>query len=112
VRILSVNGQKAQSDVFELPTGLTTGKTWPFKLPSGDQTLVGTNVIKGTESVTTPVGTHKDALVVVSTGTNTQNGKKVQVSMKNWLVKGRGLVKAITNVSGKDKQAFTMEESK
>jgi hypothetical protein len=113
VRIMSVNGQKAEADTFELPTGLTKGKTWPFKLPGSDQALVGSNVVKGTESVTTAVGTYKDALIVVSTASGKQNGQSVQVSMKNWLVKGRGLVKAeITNVSGKTKQSFSMAESK
>jgi uncharacterized lipoprotein NlpE involved in copper resistance len=113
VRVVSVNGQKADTNTFELPTGLSKGKTWPFKLPSGEQSLAGSNVVKGTESITTAVGTYNDALVVVSTAAGKQNGESVQVSMKNWLVKGRGLVKAvITNVSGKNKQTFTMEEWK
>jgi hypothetical protein len=113
IKVVSVNGQKADADTFELPTGLKTGKSWPFKLQSGDLKLTGSNVVKGTESVTTAVGTYKDALLVVSTASGNQGGQKVQLKSKQWLVKGRGQVKAeITNVSGKITQSVTMSESK
>ena len=113
IKVVSVNGVKADADTFELPSGLSKGKTWPFKLTSGDLKLTGTNVVSGTESVTTTVGTYKDALLVVSTATGKQSGQKVQLKSKQWLVKGRGQVKAeITNVSGKTKQTVTMAESK
>jgi hypothetical protein len=113
IKVVSVNGQKADSETFELPTGLKVGKTWPFKLQSGDLKLTGSNVVKGTESVTTAVGTYKDALLVVSTATGNQGGQKVQLKSKQWLVKGRGQVKAeITNVSGKTTQSVTMSEAK
>ena len=113
IKVVSVNGQKADSETFELPSGLTTGKTWPFKLESNGMKLTGSNVVKGTESITTAVGTYKDALLVVSTATGIQSGQKVMLKSKQWLVKGRGQVKAeITNVSGKNTQSVTMSESK
>ncbi len=112
IKVVSVNGQKADSETFELPSGLTTGKTWPFKLESNGMKLTGSNVVKGTESITTAVGTYKDALLVVSTATGIQSGQKVMLKSKQWLVKGRGQVKAeITNVSGKNTQSVTMSES-
>lgn len=113
IRVVSVNGQKADADTFELPNGLVKGKKWPFKLQSGELKLTGSNVVSGTESVTTAVGTYTDAILVVSTATGQQGGQKVELKSKQWLVKGRGQVKAeITNVSGKTTQTVTMAESK
>ena len=113
IRVVSVNGQKADADTFELPNGLVKGKRWPFKLQSGELKLTGSNVVSGTESVTTAVGTYKDALLVISTATGQQGGQKVELKSKQWLVKGRGQIKAeITNVSGKTTQTVTMAESK
>jgi hypothetical protein len=113
IKVVSVNGQKADAETFELPNGLSKGKKWPFKLENGDLKLTGTNVVSGTESVTTAVGTYKDALLVVSTSTGKQGKETVQLKSKQWLVKGRGQIKAeITNVSGKTTQTVTMAESK
>jgi hypothetical protein len=112
IKVVSVNGQKSDAETFELPSGLKTGKTWPFKLESNGMKLTGSNVVKGTESITTAVGTYKDALLVVSTANGNQGGQNVQLKSKQWLVKGRGQVKAeITNVSGKNTQSVTMSES-
>lgn len=113
IRIVSVKGKKADSDTFELPSGLVPGKSWPFKLETDDQKLTGSNVVKGTEPVTTSVETYKDALLIISTASGSQNGQKIQLNSKQWLVKGRGQVKAeITYVSGKNKQTVTMSEIK
>lgn len=113
IKVMSVNGKPADPDTFELPNGLTKGKAWPFKLPGEDPKISGTNKVSGTEKVTTPVGTYDNALLVVTTASGVQAGQKTQLQSKQWLVKGRGQVKAeITNVSGKTKQTVTMEESK
>ena len=113
IKVVSVDGQKADSETYELPNGLTKGKSWPSKLQNGNLQLTCTNVVSGTESVTTSVGTYKDALLVISTASGEQDGQKVQVKSKQWLVKGRGQVKAdITYVSGKTTQSVSMEESK
>ena len=113
IKVVSVNGQKADTETFELPNGLSKGKKWPFKLENGDLKLTGTNVVSGTESVTTAVGTYKDALLVVSTATGKQGKDTVQLKSKQWLVKGRVQIKAeITNVSGKTTTTVTMAESK
>ena len=113
IKVVSVNGQKADTETFELPNGLNKGKSWPFKMETGDLKVTGTNVVSGTESVKTDVGTYKDALLVVTTGTGQQGGQKVQFKSKQWLVKGRGQVKTeISRVSGKTTQIVTMSESK
>ena len=113
IKVVSVKGTPADPDTFELPNGLSKGKSWPFKLPNEQQKISGTNKVGGTEKVKTAVGTYEDALVVVMTGTGVQAGQKTQLQSKQWLVKGRGQVKAeITNVAGKAKQTITMEETK
>lgn len=113
IRVMSVKGKAADPDTFELPNGLTKGKSWPFKLPGEDPKISGTNKVGGTEKVKTAVGTYENALLVITTASGVQAGQKTQLQSKQWLVKGRGQVKAeITNVSGKTKQTVTMEESK
>lgn len=112
IRVVSLKGEAADPDTFELPNGLTKGKSWPFKLPSSDAKISGVNKVIGTESVKTAVRTYADALVVETTATGTQSGQKIQLKSKQWLVKGRGQVKAeITNVSGKTTTKISMEES-
>lgn len=113
IKVISVNGNDANPDTFELPNDLKPGKSWPFTLPGTDPKVSGTNKVVGTQSVKTAVGTYKDALLVVTNATGTQGGQKIQLTSKQWLVKGRGQVKAeITNVSGKTTTKVTMEESK
>lgn len=113
IRVVTMNGQKADENTFELPNGLVKGKSWPTKMELGGSTFTGTNKVAGTESVTTPVGTYKDALVIVSTAAGTQNGQKVKSTIKLWLVKGRGQVRAeVTNVTGKSTQKISVLESK
>ena len=113
IRVVTMNGQKADENTFELPNGLVKGKSWPTKMELDGSTFTGTNKVVGTETVTTPVGTYKDALVIVSTAAGTQNGQKFQSTIKLWLVKGRGQVRAeVTNVSGKATQKTSVLESK
>ena len=108
-----MNGQKADENTFELPSGLVKGKSWATKMELGGSVFTGTNKVTGTESITTPVGTYKDALIVVSTASGVQNGQKFQSTIKLWLVKGRGQVRAeVNNVSGKSTQKITVLESK
>ncbi len=112
IRVVSMGESKVDPDTFELPNGLKKGKSWPFKLPSAGSTISGTNKVIGTETIKTSVGTYKDALVVETKASGTQAGQKVALTSKQWLVKGRGQVKAeITNVSGGKTSKITMEES-
>jgi hypothetical protein len=75
--------------------------------------LEGNNEVTGTETVTTPVGTYKDALVVKSIAKGTQEGKPTVTTTTVWLVKGRGQVKTvIENNTGGTKTSISMEEAK
>ncbi|MEI8282649.1 MAG: hypothetical protein WCG75_09620, partial [Armatimonadota bacterium] len=113
IKVVTMNGNKAEPDMFELPNGLATGKSWPTKMDLDGSKFTGTNKVTGTQSITTPVGTYKDALVIVSTASGNQAGQKITSTIKLWLVKGRGQVKAeVTNVSGKTTQKITVLESK
>lgn len=109
VKITGMNGNPLPQETMELPNGLTPSKAWPFKYAN----LSGTNKLSGTSKVTTSVGTYTDALLVTSTAAGEQDGKKVQLTSKQWLVKGRGLVKAeMVSTQGGTKTTFVMEESK
>lgn len=115
VKIISVNGIAAAPDTVELPNGLTKGKKWPFKYNAPDSPITGTNVLVGTQSVKTSVGTYNDALLIESTASGKQSGQQIQLKSKQWLVKGRGMVKTefSRNVAGnKTPQIFKMEETK
>ncbi|HLO99716.1 MAG TPA: hypothetical protein VK171_14075 [Fimbriimonas sp.] len=113
VKIIAMNGAKLEKESMELPVGLTPGKKWPFILPTPNLKLSGTNTVTGTSKVTTSVGTYNDAILVTSSASGEQNGKKVQLTSKQWLVKGRGQVKAeITSTEGGKKSTVVMEETK
>ncbi|MBS1701020.1 MAG: hypothetical protein JST12_05110 [Armatimonadetes bacterium] len=113
VRIMSIGGVEAAPDTYELVNGLTKGKAWEAKMKTASATISSRNVVSGTEDVTTPVGTYKDALVITVTGSGLQGKQKFQMTSKVWLVKGRGQVKAEdTNVEGSNKTTYTIEESK
>lgn len=80
---------------WELPAGLSAGKTWETKtLPTSSLKLSGTNKIEGTKSLTTAVGTYKDAMLVTFSGTGEQGTEKFKLTTKMWMVKGRGTVKS------------------
>ena len=113
IKVVTMRGNKAELDMFELPNGLAKGKSWPTKMDLNGSSFIGTNKVAGTESVTTPVGTYKDALVILSTASGKQAGQKITSTIKLWLVKGRGQVKAeVTNVTGKKTDKITVIESK
>lgn len=95
---------------YELVTGLSTGKSWPFSLKASGNELSGTNTVKGTESVKTSVGEYKDALVIETVATG-KGSEPISVKMKQWFVKGRGVVKSeIKNTIGKQTSNIKMEE--
>ena len=101
---------------YELPSGLEKGKAWKnvSKYKGGVEfEMTAENKVEGTEEVKTTVGTYKDALVVTSTGTGKKEGKTITLNSKQWLVKGRGVVKFEFSTKSDGKaEKVTLEETK
>jgi hypothetical protein len=101
---------------YELPQGIAPGKTWDSNMKSkgdGGFVLNSTNKVVGTTTITTPVATYKDAILVVNTGSGTQGKDKFEMITKMWLVKGRGSVKSeMVQKAGGKTQTVILEEAK
>lgn len=99
---------------WELPADLKPGKTWEIKTTKESaMQMTGSNKVVGTESVTTPVATYKDALLITVNASGTQAGRSFKLNSKLWLVKGRGTVKTeIESIEGKNTNKIVMEEVK
>lgn len=104
----------SDQSTWELPAGLTPGKTWEIKTTKDSvMQMTGTNKVVGTQEVTTPVATYKDALLIQVNATGNQGGRSFKLSSKLWLVKGRGTVKTeIESIEGKTTNKIVMEEVK
>jgi len=114
-------GTMTPSKSLQLPANLAPGATWTThskvsKTDGTELTENGTYVVKGTEKLTTKVGTY-DALMVTSTGTGTVKfqGKTnpATYSAVSYYVKDRGLVKQIINLTltGQPRNSVTIEET-
>jgi hypothetical protein len=114
IKTVKMENMTVDPESFELVAGLTPGKTWKFKVTlKDDSVLEGTNEVVGTQEVKTAVNTYKDALLIKSTVTGSQNGKPIKSNTQTWLVKGRGQVKTvIENEQDGKKTTSTIEESK
>ena len=99
---------------WELPAGLTPGKSWEIKTTKDSvMQMTGTNKVVGTQEVKTPVATYKDALLITVSASGTQGGRSFKLNSKLWLVKGRGTVKTeIESIEGKTTNKIVMEEVK
>jgi hypothetical protein len=104
----------SDQSTWELPAGLTPGKTWDIKTTADSvMKMTGTNKVVGTQAVTTPVATYNDALLITVNATGTQGGRSFKLNSKLWLVKGRGTVKTeIESIDGKNTNKIVMEEVK
>jgi hypothetical protein len=104
----------SDQSTWELPAGLTPGKTWEIKTTKDSvMQMTGTNKVVGTQEVKTPVATYKDALLITVTASGTQGGRSFKLNSKLWLVKGRGTVKTeIESIEGKTTNKIVMEEVK
>ncbi|RYG75903.1 hypothetical protein EON77_10640 [bacterium] len=116
IRIVESEVMKSQPNDFELPTGLTPGKTWSAVQSTEDSaramkvTLV--QKVVGLKSITTKVGTYPDALYVTGEGTGTFNGKPIRMRTESWFVKGRGNVKnVIASTQSGRTDTTTIEET-
>jgi hypothetical protein len=114
VRVIASDTIKQDPKTYELPSGLKPGLKWDTKTVAGSEIEVNsTNTVVGTQTVTTPVATYKDALLVVATGTGKNRGTPFKMESKIWLVKGRGAVRTeIVNSSGGKTETSTLEEAK
>jgi hypothetical protein len=114
IRISDAASLKQAEDSYELPTGLVPGKTWVSKTtPDSAISLNATTKVEGTGEVTTPVATYKDALIISLQGTGKAADKTFTMTMKSWLVKGKGTVRTeISNVSGGKTEKTILEEAK
>ena len=117
IRILESEIAKTRPNDFELPAGLTPGKTWTAvqTMEDGSRSLKVTIVQKvvGPKSLTTKVGTYPDALYVTGTGTGTFNGKPIKMKTETWYVKGRGTVRnVIASTTNGRTDTTTLEETK
>lgn len=115
-------GSMTPAKSLQLPSDLKPGASWTTeskvsKTDGTELTENGKYVVKGTEKLTTKVGTY-DALVVTSTGTGTVKvqGKTnpATYNATSYYVKDRGLVKQIINLTlqGQPSNSVTIEESK
>ncbi len=114
IRAASNGKISSDASTWELPAGLTPGKTWEIKTTKDSpMQMTGTNKVVGTESVTTPVATYKDALLIQVNATGTQGAQSFKLISKLWLVKGRGTVKTeIESIEGKSSNKIVLEEVK
>jgi hypothetical protein len=114
IKATKMDSVETDPNTYEIVSGLTKGKKWGFKIKMGSKmNLEGDNEVTGTETVTTPVGTYKDALVVKSIAKGIQEGKPAVITTTVWLVKGKGQVKTvIENNTGGTKTSISMEEAK
>jgi hypothetical protein len=104
----------SDQSTWELPAGLTPGKTWEIKTTKDSvMQMTGTNKVVGTQEVKTPVATYKDALLITVNASGSQGGRSFKLNSKLWLVKGRGTVKTeIESIEGKTTNKIVMEEVK
>jgi len=110
---------KLSPHAMELPADPKPGMKWTMHTSADSKTakmdMEITCKVIGTQSVTTKVGTYKDALLVEQDGVGTLQGKKVRTVSKNWYVKGLGNVKADLTTydqDGKQAQTLTIQETK
>lgn len=108
---------KLTDDGYELPTGLTVGKTWKSRSKGdveGHGPMDSSQTIKvvGIQPVKTKGGTYPEALVVVSSGPASLDQKKGQMTSKRWFVKNKGLVKMQLELKQGDKPiTLVLQES-
>lgn len=117
IYVISSSMAKVTEPQLELPADLSPGKTWSTTVevdqPSNQMKLTTTNRVVRTESVTTPVGTYPDALLVTSEGQGVMNGSNVKLSQRAWFVRGRGSVKSEISVTqGTSTRKLTVSEAK
>lgn len=100
---------------MEIPSELTTGKTWnsELKLESANVDLKNSFKIVGPERVKTKVA-DRDAILITSTSTGTMQGKKVRIESKTWYVRDVGGVKSVVKIVSADgkTQTMTIQETK
>lgn len=118
IKVLSSDRAKTNPDEWELPSGLTPGKSWKTtsELNTGTDSvkITLTNKVVGMEKVKTDVAEYTDALFITASGGGERNGKKLKMETKSWFVKDRGAVKVeITTTMDEGKsEVVTLEESK
>lgn len=117
IRILESEIMQSEPGDFELPAGLSTGRTWSTrqKLEDGSRSMKVTLAQKvvGPQALTTKVAAYPDALYVTGQGEGTFNGKPVKMKTQSWFVRGRGTVKQVIDFTQNGRtDTTTIEESK
>jgi hypothetical protein len=95
--VLSSTTGKLEGKNLEMPADLSPGKTWnqtsAFTTNDGSRVEhTGEFRVVGTETVQTKAGA-REALLITSSGTWTQDGNRSKMETKSWYVRGRGAAK-------------------
>ncbi len=98
---------------MELPAVPKPGLTWTIHAKADSATAKLDQVIQvrivGKQTVTVKAGTFQDALLVEGEGTGTEQGQKIRTQLRNWYVKGLGVVKASLKLTQSNGRVSTLD---